>query len=105
MTDAGGRLAAGLDLGGGGARAGLFVFTFSRHTLEPDAQPVAGEPFVFTQFAGEPQCFLTEHQLLAEMASAGFDALGPLAEHNRSRTGQLYPAGPVIYEGTFRLRS
>jgi SAM-dependent methyltransferase len=85
--------------------AGLFVFTFSRHTLEPDAEPVAGEPFVFTQFAGEAQCFLTEGQLLSDMASAGFDALGPLAEHNRPRAGQLNPAGPVIYQGTFRLRS
>jgi SAM-dependent methyltransferase len=85
--------------------AGLFVFTFSRHTLEPDAEPVAGEAFVFTQFAGEPQCFLTEGQLLSEMASAGFDALGPLVEHNRPRAGQLNPAGPVIYEGAFRLRA
>jgi 2-polyprenyl-3-methyl-5-hydroxy-6-metoxy-1,4-benzoquinol methylase len=84
--------------------AGLFLFTFSRHTLQPDAEPVAGEPFVFTQFAGEPQCFLTEGQLLSEMASAGFDALGPLVEHNRPRLGQLNPSGPVIYEGTFRLR-
>jgi SAM-dependent methyltransferase len=85
--------------------AGLFVFTFSRHTLKPDAEPVADEPFVFTQFAGEPQCFLTEVQLLSELASAGFDAFGPLAEHNRPRAGQLNPSGPVIYEGTFRLRS
>jgi SAM-dependent methyltransferase len=84
--------------------AGLFLFTFSRHTLQPDAEPVAGEPFVFTQFAGEPQCFLTEGQLLSEMASAGFDALGPLVEYNRPRSGQLNPSGPVIYEGTFRLR-
>jgi SAM-dependent methyltransferase len=84
--------------------AGLFVFTFSRHTLDADAEPVMGETFVFTQFAGEPQCFLTEGQLLSEMASAGFDALGPLVEHNRPRLGQLNPSGPVIYEGTFRLR-
>jgi len=38
------------------------------------------------------------------MASAGFDALGPLIEHNRPRAGQHNPGGPVIYEGTFRLR-
>lgn len=43
--------------------AGLFVFTFSRATLAPDDQPVPGEPFVFTQFTGEPQCFLTETDL------------------------------------------
>lgn len=85
--------------------AGLFVFTFSRHTLAPDAEPVPGEPFVFTQFCGEPQCFLTEVELLAEMASAGFEPLGPIAEHNRPRLGQLSRGGPVIYEGTFRLRS
>ncbi|MGE5125692.1 MAG: class I SAM-dependent methyltransferase [Betaproteobacteria bacterium] len=87
------------------AGAGLFVFTFSRHTLAPDAEPVAGEPFVFTQFSGEPQCFLTEAELLSELAAAGFSPLGPLAEHNLPLPGQLNRGGPVIYEGTFRLRS
>ena len=85
--------------------AGLFVFTFSRHTLAPDAEPVAGEPFVFTQFSGEPQCFLTEAELLYELAFAGFAPLQPLIEHNRPLRGQLNRGGPVIYEGTFRLRS
>lgn len=84
--------------------AGLFVFTFSRRTLPPAAEPVRGEPFVFTQFSGEPQCFLTETQLLAELGAAGFAPLGPLAEHNRPRPGQLNSGGPVIYEGTFRLQ-
>lgn len=84
--------------------AGLFVFTFSRHTLPPDAGPVTGESFVFTQFAGEPQCFLTEVELVAELASAGFDARGPLTEYNRPSPGRLNPGGPVIYEGTFRRR-
>jgi SAM-dependent methyltransferase len=84
--------------------AGLFVFTFSRHTLAPDAEPAAGEAFVFTQFSGEPQCFLTEIELVAELGAAGFTPLGPLAEHNRPRPGQLNPGGPVIYEGTFRLQ-
>jgi ubiquinone/menaquinone biosynthesis C-methylase UbiE len=84
--------------------AGLFVFTFSRHTLPQDADPVVGESFVFTQFAGEPQCFLTEPELVAELASAGFDARGPLTEYNRPTLGQLKPGGPVIYEGTFRHR-
>jgi SAM-dependent methyltransferase len=41
-------------------RASLFVFTFSRNTFPPQTEPVAGEPFVFTQFSGEPQCFLTK---------------------------------------------
>lgn len=85
--------------------AGLFVFTFSRHTLPPDAPPVVGESFVFTQFAGEPQCFLTEAELLTELAAAGFDATGPLAEHNLPRPGQLTRGGPVIFEGTFRRRA
>jgi SAM-dependent methyltransferase len=84
--------------------AGLFVFTFSRNTLPPDAEPVGGEPFVFTQFAGEPQCFLTEAQLLSEMAAAGFEPAGPLREHNRPLPGQLNRGGPVIFEGVFRLR-
>lgn len=84
--------------------AGLFVFTFSRHTLAPDVQPIPGESFVFTQFSGEPQCFLTGHQLLSELGSVGFDALAPLAELNRPLPGQLNRGGPVIYEGVFRLR-
>lgn len=85
--------------------AGLFVFTFSRYTLPPGATPVAGEPFVFTQFSGQPQCFLTERQLVDELGAAGFapDPRVPLTEHNRPRPGAL-PAGrvPVIYEAAFR---
>lgn len=85
--------------------AALFVFTFSRHTIAPDARPVPGEPFVFTDFAGEPQCFLTEEQLLSEMAAAGFvpDPGVPLREHNLPPPGTTFkPAGPVIYEAAFR---
>jgi len=84
--------------------APLFVFTFSRHTLPDDAAPVAGESFVFTQFSGEPQCFLTEQQLVTELADAGFhaDPSLPLREHNR-RPGGLPTGAPVIYEGLFRL--
>jgi ubiquinone/menaquinone biosynthesis C-methylase UbiE len=84
--------------------AGLFVFTFSRHTLAPDAEPVPGEPFVFTQFSGEPQCFLTEEQLVAELGAAGFarDPSVPLTEHNRPRPGTLASGAPVIYEAAFR---
>jgi SAM-dependent methyltransferase len=85
--------------------AGLFVFTFSRATLAPDDQPVPGEPFVFTQFAGEPQCFLTEAELVEELLGAGFvkDPPGPLTEYNRPSQGRtLTRGGPVIYEGTFR---
>ncbi len=85
--------------------AGLFLFTFSRATLPADAKPVPGESFVFTQFAGEPQCFLTEEQLVAELREVGFekDPPGPLTERNRPLPGRaLTRAGPVVYEGTFR---
>jgi SAM-dependent methyltransferase len=84
--------------------AALFVFTFSRNTLEPDAQPVPGEAFVFTQFSGHPQCFLTDRQLLDELAEAGFvpDSGVPLVEHNRPAPGALRGNAPVIYEGLFR---
>jgi ubiquinone/menaquinone biosynthesis C-methylase UbiE len=86
------------------AGAGLFVFTFSRHTLADDAEPVPGEPFVFTQFSGEPQCFLTEDQLIAELARAGFtrDSSVPLREYNRPGAGALRTGAPVIYEAAFR---
>lgn len=91
----------------GATGAGLFVFTFSRNTLPPDAAPVAGEPFVFTQFSGEPQCFLTEEQLIAELGGAGFapDSSVPMREHNRRIPGKLASAAPmvpVIYEAAFR---
>ena len=86
--------------------AGLFVFTFSRNTLPPQAEPVAGEPFVFTQFSGEPQCFLTEAQLVAELGRVGFspDAAVPFREYNRPQPGALCSAmkTPVIYEAAFR---
>ncbi|HEX7529162.1 MAG TPA: hypothetical protein VF425_08630 [Thermoanaerobaculia bacterium] len=85
--------------------AGLFVFTFSRATLAPDDQPVQGEPFAFTQFAGEPQCFLTEAELKKELLRGGFEKEppGPLSEYNRPEAGRAFArGGPVIYEGTFR---
>jgi ubiquinone/menaquinone biosynthesis C-methylase UbiE len=84
--------------------AGLFVFTFSRHTLPPEVRPVAGEPFVFTEFSGQPQCFLTERQLVDELAAAGFapDPAVPLTEYNRPAEGRVRAAGPVIYEAAFR---
>jgi len=85
--------------------AALFVFTFSRHTLPPDAAPVDGEAFVFTQFSGEPQCFLTEQQLVTELTAGGFvlDEAAPLRERNRPAPGALPTRGaPVIYEAVFR---
>ena len=83
----------------------LFVFTFSRTTLPPSARPVPGETFVFTDFAGDPQCFLTGPQLVDELATAGFepDSGVELHELNRPSGSRLHrSSGPVIWEGTFR---
>ena len=88
--------------------AALFVFTFSRHTLGPESTPVPGERFVFTQFSGQPQCFLTEQQLVAELQTAGsdHDPAAPIREYNRPQSRSLLrEPGPVIYEGVFRRRS
>ena len=88
--------------------AGLFVFTFSRRTLVPDAVPDSGESFVFSSWNGEPQCFHTEEELIAELAAVGFerDSGGPLTEYNAPRHGEvrLASGAPVIYEGTFVRR-
>jgi len=86
--------------------AGLFVFTFSRRTLPDSAMPEPGETFIYSQFSGRPQCFLTEAQLLAEMKDAGFerDVDVPLVEHNLAPRGALPTTGaPVIYEAAFSL--
>jgi len=85
--------------------AGLFVFTFSRNTLPEPLAPVAGEPFVYTQFSGEPQCFVTEAQLDAELGRVGFvrDASVPFHEYNLPTPGALaVGTAPVIYEAAFR---
>lgn len=87
--------------------AALFVFTFSRRTVPAAAAPVPGESFVFTEFSGQPQCFLTDAQLREELAAAGFepDDAVPLTEHNVPKSGSLIRQGtPVIYEATFRRR-
>jgi SAM-dependent methyltransferase len=86
------------------AGAGLFLVTFSRATLPAEADAVPGEPFVFTQFSGEPQCFLTSGQLVEELGAAGFipDATIPLRELNRP-AGMIRGSGPVIFEGAFRF--
>lgn len=88
--------------------AGLFVFTFSRNTFPPDTEPVPGECFVFTQFSGQPQCFLTDAQLVAELAVVGFrlNPDVPLTEYNRPRPGVVRAGtAPVIYEAAFRFES
>ena len=85
--------------------AGLFVFTFSRNTFPPETKGVTGEPFVFTQFSGEPQCFLTEPQLIDELGRVGFspDPAVIFREYNRRAPGTLLRQRmPVIYEAAFR---
>lgn len=85
----------------------LFVFTFSRATVPADAVPVAGEAFVFTQFSGAPQCFVTAEQLIDELGTEGFrpDSAVPLNELNRPSPGSLQIGGPpVIYESAFRYQ-
>src|SRR4051812_2198238 len=86
--------------------AALFVFTFSRGTLPASATPVEGETFLFTQFSGRPQVFLTGEQLVAEMERAGFDPdpVVPLTEYNRPSAGTPRAGNPVIYEAAFRRR-
>ena len=86
------------------AGAALFVFTFSRQTLSPTASPIAGESFVFTQFSGGPQVFLTRDQLLEELHGVGFDPdpMLPLRELNLPAPGQLSSGVPVIFEAGFR---
>jgi SAM-dependent methyltransferase len=86
--------------------AGLFVFTFSRNTFGPDAQPGAGETFVFTEFSGQPQCFLTAEQLVAELGAVGFapDDAVPLTEYKRPAASLLRAgAAPAILEAAFRF--
>ncbi len=87
--------------------AGLFVFTFSRHTLAADATPDPGESFVFSSWNGDPCCFLTEQELVDALARVGFARAsdGPLTEYNRPGPNAVRAAGPpVIYEGVFRRR-
>ena len=59
---------------------------------------------MFTQFSGEPQCFLTEEQLVSELAAAGFtpDPDLPLRELNRGPGLIRHGSAPVILEAAFR---
>ena len=83
--------------------AALFVFTFSRHTLADEAEPVDGEVFVFSQFSGSPQIFLTADQLCSELAAVGFvpDPDLPLRELNVPPPGALRGNAPVILQAGF----
>ena len=96
--------------------AALFVFTFSRTTIAEEARPVGREPFVFTQFSGSPQIFLTADQLRSELAAVGFvpdpdlplrelnvpppDALrGPSTSLRAGRSPVIFQAG-FLFEGS-----
>ena len=82
--------------------AALFVFTFSRSTLPPETMPVSGESFVFTEFMGTPQCFLTEAQLIEELGAVGFvqEPGMPIRNHDRPPESNR----PSILEGIFRRK-
>jgi SAM-dependent methyltransferase len=85
--------------------AALFVFTFSRNTLPPDALSVRGEPFIYTQFSGQRQCFLTREQLTGVLGDAGFvpDGAVAFAEHNLPPANAVHAVrAPVILEAAFR---
>jgi ubiquinone/menaquinone biosynthesis C-methylase UbiE len=84
--------------------ATLFVFTFSRATLPDTVTPLPNETFVFTEFSGQPQCFLTAGELRHELRGAGFapDPRLPLTELNPRPPGSLVQGGgPVFLEGAF----
>ncbi len=87
--------------------AALFVFTFSRSTIPAGAAPVQNQRFVFTQFSGAPQVFLTRNQLIDEMVSAGFtvDHDLSLRELNVPPAGVAQISGPpAIFEAAFRFQ-
>lgn len=84
--------------------AGLFLFTFSRHTIPDDAASVAGQKYIFTQFGDEPQCFLRETEIIQELQEAGFtcNTATPLTEYNCPPPPyNAVQRLPVIYESTF----
>ena len=88
--------------------AALFVFTFSRNTLLATAESVVGEPYIFTQFSGEPQCFLTEMQLVDELETAGFILASgePVKEIDLQKPNSPgMRNSPVVYEGIFRRQA
>ena len=67
---------------------------------------MGSQQFVFDQFSGEPQIFLTRHQLLSEMERAGFrpDPGFAMRELNLPIDGRARIGGaPVIFKTAFRL--
>ena len=92
LARSGGEFRGAVDEAARVARPGcaLFLFTFSRNTLPPEAEPAPGESFVFTRFSGQPQCFLTEEQIVSELGARGFapDARLPLRRAQSCAAGR-----------------
>ena len=85
--------------------AALFLFTFSRSTLPPTLEPATGEQFVFTEFSGQRQTFLTGVQVIDVLGRHGFepDLALSLRELNKPAGNVLRASrAPVFYEGLFR---
>ncbi len=85
--------------------AALFVVTFSRAMLPPDLAPLAGEPYAYSEFSGQPQTFLRRDELVAELDAVGFtlDDGVSFTEHNSPRPGTVHAdRTPVLLEATFR---
>ncbi|NNM53475.1 MAG: class I SAM-dependent methyltransferase [Spirochaetales bacterium] len=88
--------------------SGLFVFTFSLDTLADDLQPTPGQIYVYHQFSGSFQVFLSEAELDQLLDNAGFDreSTKPLTRYNYQ--GSPAPGTtsnrPVIWEGTWVRR-
>lgn len=84
--------------------AGLFLFTFSRHTIPDKGEPLPGERYIFTEFGDEPQCFLREGEIRDELLKAGFacNTDEPLTEYNCPPPPyDRVQRPPVIYEAMF----
>ncbi len=87
--------------------AGLFVFTFSRTTLAAAVQGddhAHGDPLADSSWNGEPCCFVSAAQLVAELARGGFTPVtgAPIEELNVPLPGELRaPRAPVIWQARF----
>lgn len=95
--------------------APLFLTTFSRNTIHPAASALAGTSFVFDDFNGKPQCFLTVAQIDEELGICGFrrgdeevrELNRPAAWEQVGGTGLRVagPRRPVLFEGVWYRQS
>ena len=91
----------------GGTRKDLPPMFGRGGRTEPVQLTVQNQRFVFTQFSGAPQVFLTRSQLIDEMVSAGFtvDPDLSLRELNVPPAGVAQISGPpAIFEAAFRFQ-